>query len=142
MTERCVGRVEGGIVMHNGESRTAAGIPVEAVPAYNIRHVREGGQPFHPRGAGNGYVLTFGDVRVYVAGDTEDIPEMGELEDIDVAFLPMNVPFTMTPQMAADAAVAFRPKIVYPYHFGSTDTTTLVDLLAGEGIEVRIRDMA
>ena len=123
-------------VMKNGDSKTAAGIPVEAVPAYNP------GKQYHPKGNGNGYVLTFGDKRVYVAGDTEDVPEIRALKNIDVAFLPMNLPFTMTPEMVADAARAFRPKILYPYHFGSTDTNALVNLLKGEkGIEVRIRDM-
>jgi L-ascorbate metabolism protein UlaG (beta-lactamase superfamily) len=138
----CAGRVDGAIVMANGETRTEAGIRIEAVPAYNLVHTREGGQPYHPKGDGNGYVLTFGDVRVYVAGDTENTPEMKALQDIDVAFLPMNLPYTMTPEMVADAARAFRPRILYPYHFGNTDTGALLRLLEGvEGIEVRIRDM-
>jgi L-ascorbate metabolism protein UlaG (beta-lactamase superfamily) len=138
----CAGRVPGGVVMTNGESRTVQGIAIEAAPAYNIAHKRDSGQPFHPRGAGNGYVLTFGDQRVYVAGDTENTPEMKALRGIDVAFLPMNLPYTMTPEMVADAAKAFRPKILYPYHFGETDTATLVNLLKDEpGIEVRIRRM-
>jgi L-ascorbate metabolism protein UlaG (beta-lactamase superfamily) len=143
LTETCAAQVEGGIVMRNGDVRTVQGVTIEAVPAYNVVHKREGGQPFHPQGAGNGYVVTFGDKRVYVAGDTEDIPEMKELRDIDCAFLPMNLPYTMTPEMVADAAQAMRPKILYPYHFGDTDTSELVDLLKGqEGIEVRIRKMA
>jgi L-ascorbate metabolism protein UlaG (beta-lactamase superfamily) len=143
LTETCAAQVEGGIVMRNGDVRTVQGVTIEAVPAYNVVHKREGGQPFHPQGAGNGYVVTFGDKRVYVAGDTEDIPEMKELRDIDCAFLPMNLPYTMTPEMVADAAKAMRPRILYPYHFGDTDTSELVDLLEGqEGIEVRIRRMA
>jgi L-ascorbate metabolism protein UlaG (beta-lactamase superfamily) len=106
-------------------------------------HTRPNGQPFHPKGNGNGYVLTFGDTRVYVAGDTENTPEMKALGDIDVAFLPMNLPYTMTPEMVADAARAFRPRILYPYHFGDTNTDELVRLLEGEaGIEVRIREMS
>jgi L-ascorbate metabolism protein UlaG (beta-lactamase superfamily) len=122
--------------------RTVEGLRVEAVPAYNIAHKRPSGEPFHPRGTGNGYVITFGDTRVYVAGDTENIPEMRDLKDIAVAFLPMNLPYTMTPEMVADAAKAFRPKILYPYHFGETDTSELVKLLeADESIEVRIRSM-
>jgi L-ascorbate metabolism protein UlaG (beta-lactamase superfamily) len=117
-------------------------LKIEAVPAYNIVHERSSGLPFHPKGNGNGYVITFGDKRVYVAGDTENTPEMKKLKDIDIAFLPMNLPYTMTPEMVADAAKAFRPKILYPYHFGNTDTSELVRLLEGEeGIEVRIRDM-
>ena len=112
------------------------------MPAYNIVNKRPTGQPFHPRGEGNGYVITFGDKRVYVAGDTENTPEMKALKGIDVAFLPMNLPYTMTPAMVADAARAFRPKVLYPYHYGETDTAELVRLLAGEkGIEVRVRKM-
>jgi len=138
----CAGKVEGAIVMRNGEEKTLLGIPITAVPAYNIVHTRPDGVPYHPRGEGNGYVLAFGDTRVYVAGDTENIPEMKELKDIAVAFLPMNLPYTMTPEMVADAARAFRPRILYPYHFGDTDPQRLVALLGGEkGIEVRIRDM-
>ena len=115
---------------------------VEAVPAYNLINKRPSGQPYHPRGQGNGYIITFGDKRVYVAGDTENTPEMKGLANIDVAFLPMNLPYTMTPEMVADAARAFRPKLLYPYHFGETDTSELVKLLAAErDIEVRIRKM-
>ncbi len=143
LTEACAAQVEGGIMMHNGDTRTVKGIPIEAVPAYNIVHKRENGQPFHPQGAGNGYVLTFGDKRVYIAGDTENTPEMKALRDIDCAFLPMNLPYTMTPEMVADAVKAFRPDIVYPYHYGNTDPTQLVALLEDEPeIEVRIRAMA
>jgi L-ascorbate metabolism protein UlaG (beta-lactamase superfamily) len=88
-------------------------------------------------------VLTFGDTRVYVAGDTENVPEMKPLKNIAVAFLPMNLPYTMTPEMVADAARAFRPRILYPYHFGKTDPTRLVALLKNEkGIEVRVRKMS
>ncbi len=128
-------------VMNNGDIKTLTGFPVKAVPAYNLIHKRDTGQPFHPKGDGNGYVITFGDRNVYVAGDTENIPEMKALKDIDIAFLPMNLPFTMTPEMAADAALAFKPKILYPYHFGESDTSKLRALLQGSGIEVRIRKM-
>lgn len=138
----CAQAVKGGTVMKNGDVLTVQGLKIEAVPAYNIVHMRAPGQPFHPRGEGNGYVITFGDKRVYVAGDTENTPEMKALRDIDVAFLPMNLPYTMTPEMVADAAGAFRPRILYPYHYGQTDTSELTRLLAGEkGIEVRIRAM-
>jgi len=138
----CEGKVEGAVVLQNGERRTLAGIEVAAVPAYNLVHVRPDGAPYHPKGRGNGYVLTFGDTRFYVAGDTENVPEMKALERIAVAFLPMNLPYTMTPEMVADAARAFRPRILYPYHFGDTDTARLVALLKDEkGIEVRIRRM-
>ncbi|MDY0091673.1 MAG: MBL fold metallo-hydrolase [Candidatus Vecturithrix sp.] len=142
LTESCTPKVKGGIVMHNGDTQTVDGIKIEAVPAYNIEHKRDDGQPFHPKGVGNGYILTFGDTRVYVAGDTENTPEMKALTDIDCAFLPMNLPYTMTPEMVADAAKAFRPAILYPYHYGDTDPAKLVELLKDEpGIEVRIRNM-
>jgi L-ascorbate metabolism protein UlaG (beta-lactamase superfamily) len=142
LTELCAQQVEGGIVLKNGEKAEVDGIPVEAVPAYNLIHKRETGEPFHPKGQGNGYVLVFGDLRVYIAGDTENIPEMKALKDIAIAFLPMNLPYTMTPEMTAEAARSFMPVILYPYHYGSTDPQTLADLLAGSGIEVRIRRMA
>jgi L-ascorbate metabolism protein UlaG (beta-lactamase superfamily) len=138
----CEGRLEGAQVIRNGEETEAAGYRIQAVPAYNIVHLSSEGQPYHPRGRGNGYIITFGDTRVYVAGDTENTPEMKALKDIDVAFLPMNLPYTMTPEMVADAARALRPRILYPYHFGETDTNELVRLMAGEeGIEVRVREM-
>ena len=138
----CEGRLPGGLVMKNGDVKTIQGIRVEAVPAYNIVHTRGPGQPYHPKGAGNGYVLTFGDKRVYVAGDTEDVPELARLTDIDVAFLPMNLPFTMTPEMVAKAARAFKPRIVYPYHFGNTDTSALERLLSDfKETEVRVRKL-
>jgi L-ascorbate metabolism protein UlaG (beta-lactamase superfamily) len=98
--------------------------------------------PYHPKGLGNGYVITFADRRIYVAGDSENTPEMKALRNIDVAFLPMNLPYTMTPEMVADAAKAFRPKILYPYHYGETGTQKLAALMKGEtGIEVRIRNL-
>ncbi len=142
-TEGCKQMAKGGIVMRNGDRQTVSGIPVEAVPAYNLVHKRPSGDPFHPKGSGNGYILSFGGTRLYVAGDTENIPEMKALNKIDIAFLPMNLPYTMTPEMVADAAKSFRPHILYPYHYGDTDTKKLVDLLKAEkGIEVRIRKMA
>jgi len=142
LTEICAKQVEGGIVMKNGDMKTVGGLEIEAVPAYNLVHMRKQGVPFHPKGDGNGYVITFGDKRVYVAGDTENTSEMKNLKDIDIAFLPMNLPYTMAPEMVADGAKAFKPKILYPYHFGNTDTSKLVVLLKDEpGIEVRIRKM-
>ena len=138
----CTPQVTGATVMNNGDVKTIEGLEVKAVPAYNLIHKRDNGQPFHPQGHGNGYIITFGDRNVYVAGDTENIPEMKKLKDIDIAFLPMNLPFTMTPEMVADAAQAFQPKILYPYHYGETDTSKLVALLKDtKGIEVRIRRM-
>ena len=143
LTETCARKISGGMVMKNGDIQIIQGIKFEAIPAYNIMHKRDNGQPFHPEGVGNGYILTFGDKRVYVAGDTENIPEMKTLQGIDVAFLPMNLPYTMTPEMVADATKSFRPKILYPYHYGDTDTSKLVKLLKDEQeIEVRIRKMS
>ena len=128
--------------MKNGDVKTIGGLKIEAVPAYNLVHKRPNGSPYHPKGSGNGYIITFGDKRVYVAGDTENVPEMKKLKNIDIAFLPMNLPYTMTPEMVADAAKAFKPRILYPYHFGETDTSKLVALLKdAKGIEVRIRQM-
>jgi len=142
LTKACAERVAGGIIMQNGDVKTVQGLRIEAVPAYNIVNIRSAGVPFHPKGQGNGYVITFGDKRVYVAGDTENIPEMKSLKNIDIAFLPMNLPYTMSPEMAADAAKTLQPKILYPYHYGQTDPNKLVDLLKGsKGIEVRIRKM-
>jgi len=142
LNEACSKQVKNGIIMKNGDVQTVNGLKIEAIPAYNLIHKRENGQPFHPKGVGNGYIITFGDKRVYVAGDTENIPEMKSLREIDCAFLPMNLPYTMTPEMVADAAKAFRPKVLYPYHFGDTDTSKLLNLLQDQKeIEVRIRNM-
>jgi L-ascorbate metabolism protein UlaG (beta-lactamase superfamily) len=142
-SKSCAARLPGAVILSNGETRRVLGFAVEAVPAYNIAHKRPDGQPFHPKGAGNGYVVTFGDKRVYIAGDTENTPEMKALKAIDVAFLPMNLPYTMTPEQVGDAALAFRPKVLYPYHFADTDTSRLVKLLQGEkAIEVRVRKLS
>jgi len=118
----------------NGATGEIAGIPVAAVPAYNTTADR---LQYHPEGVGNGYVLTFGDKQVYVAGDTEDVPEMRSLTGIALAFLPMNLPYTMGVEQAADAVKAFRPTIVYPYHFGDSDTAKFAELV-GDAAEVRM----
>lgn len=145
MTQACkdqLGETDA-LVMRNGDRKVISGITVEAVPAYNIQHTRSGGAPFHPKGEGNGYVLTFGDTRVLVAGDTENIPELKALiPPVQIAFLPMNLPYTMDPEMVADLATALRPSILYPYHYGNTNPQELVNLLKDqEDIEVRIRDL-
>ena len=126
-----------GQVMRPGESRRVLDATVEAVPAYNITPER---LKFHPKERGdNGYVLTFSDKRVYVAGDTEGTPEMRALKNIDIALVPINLPYTMTPAEAAEAIRAFRPRIVYPYHQGRSDPQELKRLLADvPGIEVRV----
>jgi L-ascorbate metabolism protein UlaG (beta-lactamase superfamily) len=135
-------KVKDGAAMANGDVKEAVGVKIEAVPAYNLVHKRDTGQPFHPKGMGNGYIITFGDKRVYVAGDTENTPEMKALKGIDIAFLPMNLPFTMTPEMVADAAKGFKPKILYPYHTGDTDLSKLTALMKDTPeIEVRLRKM-
>lgn len=130
------------MVMKNGDAKKVLGIKIEVFPAYNLVHKRKNGDFFHPKGEGNSYVLSFANKRVYIGGDTENTPEMKALKDIDIAFLPMNLPYTMTPEMVADAAKAFKPKILYPYHFGKTDTNKLLELMKDEeGIELRIRKM-
>lgn len=135
-------QVPGTIVMKNGDTQTIDGLTIEAVPAYNIQHMMAPGKPFHPKGVGNGYVVTLGGKRIYLAGDTENVPEMRALKNIDIAFLPMNLPYTMTPEMVAAAAKMFQPKVLYPYHQGETETAKIVALLKNEkGIEVRIRKM-
>lgn len=142
-TEKCKEKYPSGQPMKNGEVRTVQGIKIEAVPAYNIVHMRSEGLPYHPKAEGNGYILTFADKRVYVAGDTENTPEMKALKNIDIAFLPMNLPYTMTPEMVADAAKAFKPKMLYPYHYGNTETSKIVELLKDvKQIEVRIRKLS
>ena len=121
------------IVMSNGDSTVVKGIPVKAIPAYNPE------KDFHPKGVGNGYVFTFGEKNLYIAGDTENVPEMDNLGRIDIAFLPMNLPYTMTPEQAADAATRINPDILYIYHFSNSDTAHLRSLLSDyENIEVRI----
>ncbi len=111
---------------------------IEAVPAYNTTPGRE---QFHPRHRDNGYILTIDGLRIYIAGDTEDIPEMKNLKNIDIAFLPVNQPYTMTVTQAVNAANMFLPKILYPYHFGNTNVKQLKEALKNSGIEVRLRKM-
>ena len=126
-------------IMKNGDKIKASDlISIEAVPAYNTTPGRE---QFHPPHRDNGYVLTIDGLRIYIAGDTEDIPEMKNLKDIDIAFLPVNQPYTMTVTQAVNAAKMFSPKILYPYHFGNTNVKQLKEALKNSGIEVRLRKM-
>jgi len=130
------------ILMKNGDILNINALEIEAVPAYNTEHKRDNGEPYHIKGEGNGYVILFGDKKVYIAGDTENIPEMKALQHIDIAFLPMNLPYTMTPEMVADAARLFRPKVLYPYHYSNTDTSIIGTLLKEEkDIQVIIKKM-
>ena len=141
-TEACAAKIKGGRIMRNGDVETVGGLKIEAVPAYNLVHMRSPGVPYHPKGAGNGYIITFHEKRVYIAGDTENIPEMKQLQNIDCAFLPMNLPYTMTPEMVADAAKSFKPKLLYPYHYGDTDPSQLVELMKDyPEVEVVVRNM-
>ncbi len=138
MTQSCSGIK--GTIMNNGDTLTAAGVKIEAVPAYNLVHLRDSGEPFHVKGQGNGYLIDFGGFTVYIAGDTENIPEMEALRGrVDVAFLPVNLPYTMDAQMAAAAARAVAPKVFYPYHFSKEEVAKLQKLLKDEPFDLRIR---
>jgi L-ascorbate metabolism protein UlaG (beta-lactamase superfamily) len=127
-----------GCVLHNGDTLALADdILLEAVPAYNIS---PGHTQYHPKGRDNGYVLSLGGLRIYIAGDTEDIEEMNKLKHIDIAFLPTNQPYTMTPEQTAKAARIIRPKVLFPYHYSDTPIERVLELLKGEDIDVRIRN--
>lgn len=113
------------IVINNSETYTVnENITIEAIPMYNLR---EDALKFHPKGRGNGYVLTLGEKRIYISGDTEDITEMRNLKNIDIAFVCMNLPYTMTVESAADAVKEFKPKKVYPYHYRGKNGLSDVD---------------
>jgi L-ascorbate metabolism protein UlaG (beta-lactamase superfamily) len=141
-SEACKEKLPDGKIMQNGDKVEVKGVRIEALPAYNIVHKRDNGKHFHPKDCGNAYLLTIYGKRILIGGDTENIPELKALKDIDIAFLPMNLPYTMTSEMVADLAKAMKPKVLYPYHFGETDTSKLVELLKDyKDIEVRIRKM-
>ncbi len=124
----------------NGETKTWDGWTIEAVPAYNLKRGPAAGQLYHPKGRDDGYVLTYGGKRFYFSADTEGTPEMRALKNIDVAFVCMNLPYTMPPEEAADAVKAFHPKIVIPYHYRGSDLSVFQKSLEGTGIEVRLLD--
>ena len=135
MNPRCVELYGSGTAMANGDRQQLAdGIMIEAVPAYNTtaEHLQ-----FHPKGRDNGYILTLDGLRIYIAGDTEDIPEMADIKDIDIAFLPCNQPYTMTPEQLVNTAKMVNPKVLFPYHYGETDVTTIPAQLPA--IDIRIR---
>jgi L-ascorbate metabolism protein UlaG (beta-lactamase superfamily) len=127
-------------VLRNGESREFGAWKIEAVPAYNLQRGPAPGKLFHPKGRGNGYVLTYGGKRFYLSGDTEGVPEMRALTNIDAAYVCMNLPYTMPPEEAAEAVRAFKPRVVIPYHYRGSDLTVFEKALAGSGVEVRLRD--
>jgi L-ascorbate metabolism protein UlaG (beta-lactamase superfamily) len=125
-------------VIGNGEKTTWGDWTIEAIPMYNLTRGPEPGKLFHDKGRGNGYVLTYGGKRFYFSGDTEAIPEMRSLKDIDVAFVCMNLPYTMTPEEAAEAVKAFHPKVAIPYHYKGQDIALFKKALDGTGIDVRL----
>lgn len=127
-------------VLANGDSTTWRKWKITAVPMYNIKHNQPNGEPYHPKGRGDGYVLNYGGKNFYFAGDTEGTPEMRALKNIDVAFIPMNLPYTMTPDEAADAVKAFHPKVAIPYHYKGQDINQFKKDLEGSGVEVRLLD--
>jgi L-ascorbate metabolism protein UlaG (beta-lactamase superfamily) len=122
----------------NGETKSWQGWTIEAIPAYNLQRGPAPGKLFHDKGRGNGYVLNYGGKRFYFSGDTEGIPEMRALKNIDVAFVCMNLPYTMPPEEAADAVKAFHPKVVIPYHYRGSDLAVFKKALDGTAIEVRL----
>lgn len=127
-----------GLPINNGDSiQIADDILLKAVPAYNTTAGRE---QFHPKGRDNGYILTLDGMRIYIAGDTEDIPEMANIKDISIAFLPCNQPYTMTIEQAANAAKIIKPKILFPYHYNDTPVNKLTPQLSKEGIRVLVRN--
>ena len=127
-----------GEVMYNGDSlQVFDDLKIDAVAAYNTT---PGHTQFHPKGRDNGFILTADGLRIYIAGDTEDIEEMKEVTDIDIAFMPCNQPYTMTPAQLRHAAEMVKPRVLYPYHYGDTDPNDIIEALEGLDIDVRIRN--
>ncbi len=142
VTDTLNGTVGDTDAISNGEKKTFMGVEIEAVPMYNLKLGSGPGKPYHHKGIGNGYVLSFGDTRVYFSGDTECVPEMKALKNITIAFVAMNPPRTMPPAEAAACVAAFQPKIVYPYHYRGQNTQEFADALkSSPGIEVRLRKL-
>lgn len=127
-------------VLGNGESVEILGARIEAIPMYNLKRGPEEGKLYHDKGRGNGYIVNLGDQRFYFSGDTECIPEMKALKDIDVAFVSMNLPYTMTPEEAAGCVNAFAPKVVYPYHYRGSDMDAFKNSVTAGGVEVKLLD--
>ena len=141
LSQLCFDKLKKGKVCRNESYFIASGVPVETVAAFNIYGLRGNGKPYHPKGEGNGYVLSFGQLRLYVAGDTEFTPEMNKLKNIDIAFLPIGLPYTMEPAMAIEAAKMLKLKILYPYHFNNTNPEEVVRAFIGTPMEVRVRSL-
>jgi L-ascorbate metabolism protein UlaG (beta-lactamase superfamily) len=133
-------KVSGTSVIAYGQTKKLGPFSVESIPAYNLTRGPAAGKLFHDKGRGCGYIVTYGGKRFYFSGDTEAIPEMKALKNIDVAFVCMNLPYTMTPEEAAEAVRAFHPKVVYPYHYKGSDTAAFKKALDGSGIDVRLID--
>src|SRR5262249_6922749 len=127
-------------VNRNGETKVAGDWKIEAIPMYNLKRGPSEGKLFHDKGRGDGFVLTYGGKRMYISGDTEGIREMRALKNIDVAFVCMNLPYTILPDEAAEAVRAFKPKTVYPYHYRGSDVKVFEAALAGSGVEVKLLD--
>jgi len=141
-SESCLETCPDGIVARYGDVITVQGLKIEVVPAYNLTNLMGSGRRLvHPPGYGNGYIVTFGGKRVYFAGETENIPELAGVSDIDVCFLAVDSVYNMTPAMAAEMAKVIDPDVLYPIHFAEADMGELERLLEGSGIEVRIRNM-
>lgn len=140
--ESCADACPGATVLRYGDSATVRGLRIEAAPSYNLTNLKNpGGRLVHPRGLCNGYIVDFGGMRVLFAGETENVPELAGIEDIDICFLAVDGVYNLTPEMAAVTAKVFAPKVLYPIHYADADVALLASLLEGTGIEVRIRDM-
>ncbi|MBN1290773.1 MAG: MBL fold metallo-hydrolase [Candidatus Latescibacteria bacterium] len=141
-TQQCANSYPGGVVMRNGMTWKVKGLLIEAVPAYCLIPRDDPRSQPHTKGECNGYILTFGDKRVYIASETENIPELKEVSDIDVAFIAMDSIFNLTPTEAIDAVKAFNPKVIYPYHYADADLTPFLDAFKDNpSIEVRVKNM-
>jgi L-ascorbate metabolism protein UlaG (beta-lactamase superfamily) len=137
-TEAVAQALYGTNVLQNGDVFRWNDIVISAVPAYNIRHRRPDGEPFHPKGHGNGYILNIGGFRIYIAGDTEPIPEMSLITSPDIAFLPKDLPYTMSDDMFIEAARMLKPKTLYPYHYFTLDKVALQQALAGINLRTMV----
>lgn len=142
VSEVCNQQLGYGEIMRNGDKTSFKNIKIDAVPAYNIVNKMPNGTAYHPKGRGNGYVFTFDDLKVYVAADTEDIPEMNDLGKIDIAFLPKNLPYTMNDEMFANAIKKVSPKYLYPYHFSEFNEEKFDKVAKDSGTKILVKPMS